>query len=62
MGLTNQGMFISHAVWEDPQEYEALKPFVAGIAALSENFALGIVDILKKRMRPPKTKRKLFRK
>jgi Flp pilus assembly CpaE family ATPase len=62
MGLTNQGRFISHAVWEDPEEYAALKPFVAGIAALSENFALGIVDILKKRMEPAKKRRAFFRK
>ena len=62
MGLTNQGRFISHAVWEDPEEYAALRPFVAGIAALSENFALGIVDILKKRMEPAKKRRAFFRK
>ena len=62
MGLTNQGRFISHAVWEDPEEYAALKPFVAGIAALSENFALGIVDILKKRMQAPKKRHAFFRK
>ena len=62
MGLINQGRFISHAVWEDPEEYAALKPFVAGIAALSENFALGIVDILKKRMQAPKKRRAFFRR
>lgn len=62
MGLTNQGRFISHAVWEDPEEYAALRPFVAGIAALSENFALGIVDILKSRMEPAKKRRAFFRK
>jgi hypothetical protein len=62
MGLTNQGRFISHAVWEDPEEYAALRPFVAGIAALSENFALGIVDILKKRMEPAKKRRAFFRR
>jgi Flp pilus assembly CpaE family ATPase len=62
MGLTNQGRFISHAVWEDPDQYAALKPFVAGIAALSENFALGIVDILRKRMQPAKKRRAFFRK
>lgn len=62
MGLTNQGRFVSHAVWEDPEEYAALKPFVAGIAALSENFALGIVDILKKRMQAPKRRRAFFRR
>jgi septum formation inhibitor-activating ATPase MinD len=62
MGLTNQGRFISHAVWEEPEEYAALRPFVAGIAALSENFALGIVDILKKRMEPAKKRRAFFRK
>jgi Mrp family chromosome partitioning ATPase len=62
MGLINQGRFVSHAVWEDPEEYAALKPFVAGIAALSENFALGIVDILKKRMQPAKKRRAFFRK
>lgn len=62
MGLTNQGRFVTHAVWEDPDGYEALKPFVAGIAALSENFALGIVDILKRRMEPAKKRRQLFRR
>jgi hypothetical protein len=62
MGLINQGKFISHAVWEDPEQYAALKPFVAGIAALSENFALGIVDILKKRMQAPKKRRAFFRR
>ena len=62
MGLINQGKFVSHAVWEDPEQHKTLKPFVAGIAALSENFALGIVDILKKRMTPAKKRRAFFRK
>ena len=60
MGLINQGKFISHAVWEDPDQYAALKPFVLGIGGLSENFALGIVDILKKKMQPPRKRRAPF--
>jgi septum formation inhibitor-activating ATPase MinD len=62
MGLINQGKFITHSVWEDPEEYETLRPFVAGIAGLSENFALGIVDILKKRMTPARKRRAFFRR
>ncbi len=62
MGLINQGKFVSRAVWEDPEQYAALKPFVAGIAALAENFALGIVDILKRRLQPAKKRRSFFRR
>ncbi len=62
MGIINQGKFVSHAAWEDPEEYEALKPFVLGIGALAENFALGIVDILKKRTQPVKKRRAFFRR
>lgn len=60
MGLINEGRFISHAVWEEPENYEALKPFVLGIAGLAENFALGIVDILKKKLKPPQKRRLPF--
>ena len=60
MGLINQGKFISHAVWEYPDQYAALKPFVLGIGGPSETFALGIVDILKKKMQPPRKRRAPF--
>jgi Flp pilus assembly CpaE family ATPase len=60
MGLTNEGQFISSAVWKERKKYEAVQPFVVGVAALAENFVPGVVDAYKKKLGIGKKKSGLF--